>query len=410
MKDKSTLLTSPLSLADFIARLAFFAIAPFAIVLAAELFPVRGALIDVGLALSVFILGEAPRRFASRFRPLGYLLKEAFAFETYYRQKRPRPFPYYLAYPFLFPYWLWNREAREEFLMFRGYTLGSFLVLLGGLVWQFFRDWPPQLGFVNFLPAVFISLGVETLLVLSLLMPIATTVVWYHSSFRRRRLLAMLLVGVLSTSFALTRVLSHRDPIVSYLTKQRVRLRTAAAKKDAHRALFNAVEVAWRDLVKERGVDGDGKVEGKALDDARAALETFYKHDEAFAFDLWASPRSRPRVLVLYAQSRRKQPSIWAALKDGAEVRKPDALPKGAFAAMRSAEDTTDPVDMVWDDDSDSASAAPSASGAPGASGTAQPAEAPSASSKPRPAGAPGKVRPGGAVGKPHSVSAPKKH
>jgi hypothetical protein len=372
VKDRSTLLSSPLSLADFIARLAFFAIAPFAIVLAAELFPVRGALIDVGLALSVFILGEAPRKFAARFRPLGFVLKEALAFETYYRERQPRPFVYYLAYPLLFPYWLANREAREEFLMFRGYTLASFLVLLGGLVWQFFRDWPPQLGFLNFLPAVFISLGVETLLVLSLLMPIATTVVWYHSSFRRRRLLAMLLVGVLSTSFALTRVLSHRDPIVSYLTKQRVRLRTAAAKKEAHRALFDAASVAWRDLVKVHGVDGDGKVEGKALEDARAALETFYKHDEAFAFDLWASPRSHPRVLVLYAQSRRKQPSIWAALKDGAEVRKPNSLPKGAFAAMRSAEDTSDPVDMVWDEESNAMNAPVGPTGSSPPAGSAE--------------------------------------
>jgi len=362
VKPQSTLLTSPLSLADFIARLAFFALAPFAIVLAAELFPVRGALIDVGLAMSVFLLGEAPRKFASRFKPLALVLKEAFAFETYYRERRPRPFAYYLAYPLLFPYWLFKREAREEFLMFRGYTLYSFLLLLASLFWQYFRDWPPQLGLRDFLPAVGISLAIETLIVLSLLMPIATTVVWYHSSFRRRRLIAMLVVGALSTTIALARVTSHRDPIVSYLTKRRVHLRTAVDKKAAHRALFEAVEVAWRDLVKERGVDGDGKVEGKPLEDARAALEKFYKHDEAFAFDLWASPRNRPRVLVLYAQSRRKQPSIWVALKDGAEVRRPAALPKGAFRAMRSAEDTTDPVAMVWDDTDDDAPPPPNAS------------------------------------------------
>ncbi|MEO7032556.1 MAG: hypothetical protein ABI548_01890 [Polyangiaceae bacterium] len=360
-KARSTLLTSPLSLADFIARLAFFAIAPFAIVLAAELFPVRGALIDVGLALSVFILGEAPRRIASRFRPLSLLLREALAFETYYREKAPRGFAYYVAYPLLFPYWLWNREAREEFLMFRGYTLASFLILLASLAWQYFRYWRPELGFTAFLPAVLLSLAVETLLVLSLLMPIATTVVWYHSSLRRKRLVAMLLVGALSTTFALTRVLNHRDPIVSYLTRERVRLRTAAARKTAHHALQNAVEVAWRDLVKVRGVEGDGKVEGTALDDARAALETFYKHDEAFAFDLWASPRSRPRVLILYAQSRRKKPPIWVALKDGGELRKTDELPKGAFLAMRSAADTTDAVGMVWDDDQ--APSAPAHSG-----------------------------------------------
>jgi hypothetical protein len=349
-KDRSTLLTSPLSMADFVSRLAFFALAPFAIVLAAELFPVRGALVDIGLALSVFILGETPRRYASRFRPIAFLLREALAFESYYRERKPSRFVYYLAYPLLFPYWLYNREARHEFWMFRGYTLGSFVILLGTLAWQFYSSWLPQLGFRQFLPAVLISLGVETLLVLSLLMPIATTVVWYHSSFRRRRLLAMLLVGALSTTFALGRVLSHRDPIVSYLTRERVRLRTAAARRTAHKALQNAVEVAWRDLVKVRGVEGDGKVEGKALDDARAALETFYKHDEAFAFDLWASPRSRPRVLVLYSQSRRHRPPIWVALKDGGEIRKPDQLPKGAFLAMRAAADTTDAVGMMWDD------------------------------------------------------------
>lgn len=350
-KDRSTLLTSPLSMADFVARLVFFASAPFAIVLAAELFPVRGALIDVGLALFVFLLGEAPRRGAMRYRPVKFLLREALAFENYYRAQKPRSFAYYVAYPLLFPYWLYNREARREFWMFRGYTLASFVILLASLGWQFFSSWRPQLGFRDFLPAVLLSLAVETLLVLSLLMPIATTVVWYHGSFRRRRLLLILLVGALSTGYALTRVLNHRDPIVSYLTRERVRLRTAAARKSAHRALENAVEVAWRDLVKEKKVvQGDGKVEGKALDDARAALESFYKHDEAFAFDLWASPRSRPRVLVLYAQSRRKRSPIWVALKDGAEVRKPDLLPKGAFLAMRAAADTTDPVGMVWDD------------------------------------------------------------
>ena len=338
-------------MADFLARLAFFASAPFLIVLAAELFPVRGALVDVGLALLVFMLGEAPRRGAARFRPIRFLLREALAFESYYRERKPRGFAYYVAYPFLFPYWLSNREARREFWMFRGYTLASFAILLGSLAWQYFSAWRPQLGWRDFLPAVLLSLGVETLLVLSLLMPIATTVVWYHNSFRRRRLLIILLVGALSTGYALTRVLSHRDPIVSYLTRERVRLRTAAARRSAHHALQNAVEIAWRDLVKEkRSVQGDGKVEGKALDDARAALESFYKHDESFAFDLWASPRSRPRVLVLYAQSRRKRSPIWVALKDGGELRKPDQLPKGAFLAMRAAADTTDPVGMVWDD------------------------------------------------------------
>lgn len=338
-------------MADFLARLAFFASAPIAIVLCAELFPVRGALVDVGLALLVFLLGEAPRRRAARSRLLKFLLREALAFESYYRERQPRPFAYYVAYPLLFPYWLYDREARREFWMFRGYTLASLAVLLGSLTFQYFSAWRPQLGLRDFLPSVLLSLAVETLLVLSLLMPIATTVVWYHGRLRRRRLVIILLVGALSTGYALSRVLSHRDPVVSYLTRERVRLRTAVARRSAHRTLQKAVEIAWRDLVKQKNaVQSDGKVEGKALADARAALESFYKRDEAFAFDLWATPRKRPQVLVLYAQSRRKRSPIWVALKDGAEVRKPDQLPKGAFMAMRAAADTTDVVGMMWED------------------------------------------------------------
>lgn len=350
IKDRSTLITSPLSMADFVSRLVFFALAPFAIVLAAELFPVRGALIDVALALLVFILGETPRRYASRFRPLQMVLREALAFEGYYRETRPRRFAYYLLYPLLFPYWLWNRDARREFWMFRGYTLGSFAILIVSLAWQYWSSWRPELGFLDFLPAVLVSLAVETLLVLSFLMPIATTVVWYHGSFRRRRLIALLLVGVASTGVAMSRVMSKRDPIVSYLTRERVRLRTTAKRRSAHHALQHAVEVAWNDVAKTPHVEADGKVVGKPLDDARAALEQFYKHDEAFAFDLWASPRSHPRVLVLYAQSRRKRPAIWVALKDGGELRDPKQLPPGAFLAMRAAADTANAARMLWDE------------------------------------------------------------
>src|SRR4029079_12556261 len=96
---RSTLLTSPVSFADFVLRLVFFALAPIGIVLAAELFPVRGVLIDVGLALGVFFVSEATRRSSARSRVVSFFLKEALAFETYYREKPPRAFVYYFFYP-----------------------------------------------------------------------------------------------------------------------------------------------------------------------------------------------------------------------------------------------------------------------------------------------------------------------
>jgi len=352
---RSTLLSSPVSFADFLLRLAFFALAPAGIVLVAELFPVRGALIDVGLALGVFVLGEYARAIAARSRVLGLVLKEALAFEGYYRERPPRSFLYYFFYPFLFPYWLSNREARREFLMFRGYTLGSFAILVLQLGWQYHRDWQPELGMKQFLPSVAIALAVETLLVLALLMPIATTVVWYHASFRHRRLVALLVTGLVASGIAGYRLSNHRDPIVSYLARKRVAWRTAAARKPAHAVLLEGVMQAWRDMYRERatgaGVEGDGKVEGTPLADARVALQKFYKPDEAFAFDLWASPKSRPRMIVLYSEARSGRPPIWVALKDGAEVRGKNALPPNALAAMREAADTSDSLGMLWDEE-----------------------------------------------------------
>jgi hypothetical protein len=318
----------------------------------------------VGLALSVFAAGETSKRWAGRSKVVKWLLAEAMAFETYYRTKAPRTFAYYLFYPLFFPYWLSNSEARREFLMFRGYTLGSFLILLGNLAYDYFAHWQPELGFKVFLPAVALTLTVETFLVLSLLMPVATTVVWYHSTFRRRRLLVLLGVGILATGVALTRVASRRDPIVSYIARERVRLRTKAEPARAHETMIVAARAAWADAAKREGLDGDGKVEGPPLDAARASLQAFYKNDEAYAFDLWASPRKRPKILVLYFEARPKKPPIWVAIgSDGRELSEATALPKGAFQAMRRVADGTDSLLVVWP--RDESASRPLGSGAP---------------------------------------------
>jgi hypothetical protein len=354
---RSTLFTSPVSFADFLFRLAFFAVAPFAIVVVAQLFPVRGALIDVGLALLVFVSSEAAHRLARRWRALDLLLSQALQFESFYAQQPPRPFAYYVFYPLLFPYWLCSRPARREFLVFRSYTLAGVLLLIGSLVWQYFRDWAPELRLLDYLPFVLASLVIETLLVLALLMPIATTVVWYHSSFRRGRLSVLLLAGLLSTSAALAKVISRRDSVVSYATRERVRLRTERAPRAAHRALLRGVSAGLKQSHKGSQIDSDGSVDGAPLDAARAALDGFYKHDEAYAFNLWASPRKAPQYMVLYFEARPHRRPIWVALRaDGSEIRDGNELPRGAFRAMRQAEgDDAElwswPQEILEDDD-----------------------------------------------------------
>jgi hypothetical protein len=303
----------------------------------------------VGLALAVFVSGEAARRAATRSRFVRWLLSEALAFESYYRERPPRPFLYYLFYPVLFPYWLVNAGARREFLMFRGYTIGSFALLLLSLGLQYFQSWLPELGFRQFLWSVLWTLVAETMLVLSFLMPIATTVVWYHSSYRRGRLLALLLVGLVASGAAFGRVARRRDPIVSFSTRDRVLLRTKAAPDRAHTALLSAVRAANAAASRGSKLDGDGKMEGAPLDRARERLEDFYKHDEAYAFDLWGTPRRKPRTVVIYFEARRGKPAIWVAVRsDGAEIDDLANLPDGAVRAMRRAADGTLPLLPAW--------------------------------------------------------------
>ncbi len=340
---------APLSITGFVLRMIFFAGAPFAIVAAAALFPMRGALIDCGLALGVFVAGEAARERVIRVRPIRWLFSGALRFDDFYREKPPKPFLYYLLYPLLFPYWLVNRRARAEFWTFRGYTAGAFFILVVSLVVQYFQYWSPDLGLRAFLPAVGLTLGVETFLVLSLLMPIATTVISYHSSGHRRALAILLVTGVLSTAIAVWRLALRRDPVVSYSTRDRVRLRTKAVPRSAHKAMMAATRIAWHQLVKMHDLDGDGKVEGVPLELARTRLSKFFKSDEAAAFDLWGAPRRHPRILVLYFEARPRKPPIWVAIGgDGRELKKLADLPRGATIAMRKANDGTDPLLPVW--------------------------------------------------------------
>jgi hypothetical protein len=325
----------------FLLRLLFFASAPRLLVFAAALYPVTGAIIQIAVALAVFILGEAARTLASRSRLAATFLRPQLAFEAYYRVHPPRPVLYYLFYPLLFPYWLTNKNARDEFLLFKGYTLASFGVLVASLVVQYFRSFPPELTFQDFLPIAAKTLVAETVVVLVFLMPIVTSVVHYHRERAPRRLAIILAAGILSSGLAIARLEQARDPVVSLATRERVRLRTARDEKKAYDAMARALGDAWRALPKTKNdVDGDGKVEGAPLDLARATLERFYKNDETYAFDLWSEKRGRAETLVIYFEARGNRPPIWLAMDTpNATYSVAKRLPRGALLAMKAAAD-----------------------------------------------------------------------
>jgi hypothetical protein len=326
---------------DFVLRVAFFAAAPRALVIAAALYPVTGAIVQIGIALAVFIAGEAARKVSSRSKAASLLLSSQLRFEAYYRAHPPRPFVYYLFYPLLFPYWLTNREARQEFLLFKGYTLASFVMLALSLAVQYARFFPPELTLRDFVPIAAKTLLAETVVVLMFLMPIVTSVVHYHSTRAPRRLAVILAAGLLSSGLAVARLEKARDPIVSLATRERVRLRTEVDRKKAYDALARALGDAWRALPKAKNdIDSDGKVEGAPLDQARVALERFYRQDETFAFDVWREQRGKAQTLVIYFEARGKNPPIWLAMDTpGATYSVAKRLPRGALLAMKTAAD-----------------------------------------------------------------------
>jgi hypothetical protein len=286
-------------------------------------------------------VGEAARELASRSKLANLFLGGQLKFEAYYRAHPPRPFLYYLFYPLLFPYWLTNKEARAEFLLFKGYTLASFAFLFASLGVQYVRWFPPDLTFQDFLPIAVKTFVAETVVVLLFLMPIVTSVVHYHTTRAPRRLAVILAAGILSSGLAVARLEKARDPIVSLATRERVRLRTTADKKKAYDALARALGEAWKDLPKAKDdVDSDGKVEGLPLDNARVTLERYYKEDETFAFDLWREEKGKARTLVIYFEARGKNPPIWLAMDTpGATYSVAKRLPRGALQAMKSAAD-----------------------------------------------------------------------
>lgn len=324
---------------DFVLRLVFFAAAPFLLVFAAALFPVTGAIAQVTLALVIFFVAESVRGLAARSRIARLLLSGQLEFEEYYRTHPPRPFLYYVFYPLLFPYWLAVREPRREFLLFKGYTVATFLWLVGSLVFQYYRAFPPELGVKAFVPIAAGTFAVESIVVLMFLMPIVTSVVHFHTTKAPRRLAALLLVGFLSMGVALARVEMRRNPVVSYATRTRVRLRTAARPAQADDSLGKGLRAAWAALPANKAdVDSDGKVEGTPLEKAHEAMTGFYRVDEAYSFDLWYTRRGKSAILVVYFEARRGKPPIWLAM-DGShavthDIRK---LPHGALAAMERA-------------------------------------------------------------------------
>jgi hypothetical protein len=327
---------------DFLLRLLFFFMAPFVFVQFALRYPLMGALINVVIALLFFFFAPLIAPLVERFPLLGRVLRRQLAFEAYYRKRPPRPFLYYVFYPLLFPYWLVSREARSEFLLFKGYTLLTFLVLVSSSAWQFFTKWRPELGLRAFVWPFLGILLVEAILVFTILMPVSTTIVAYHLERRRVRLGVLMGVLVLSSVLAIVQFAKKRHEQVPYLTAKRMELRTRADRDRSRRVRTEALKMAA--MATRRGdaelasdIPREAEVLGLPIDKARGVLSQFYKDDETLCFHLIAfDDPAKGKMLVLYGDPGDSRLAlVWLAIQKGQVFDDATRLPQKALAIMR---------------------------------------------------------------------------
>ncbi|MFO0739400.1 MAG: hypothetical protein U0270_26115 [Labilithrix sp.] len=334
---------SPLEVLEYVLRLAFFAFVPFMVVLLAMLVPMGAAIANMVLALGAFFFGEVLVGAAERRPWLKRVLRRQLAFEAYYRENPPRPFLYYVFYPFLMPYWLAVAPARREFLLFKGYTLVTLIVVSISGVYRYFYVYQPQIGLRRFLVSFSIGLVIETLAVMMLIMPMTTSVVALHRKRQPRRLMALLSVGLLSAAIAAGVMIHRHRSFPSLETRQRINDRAAIEPVTSRIVLQRALQRAWE--VRKKGSrdqwerETDGTVQGVPLEEARANLLSFYRPDEASAFELWTTARKeRPGLMIIFAEGRKKGRPVWLGMRwDGTIIDKAVDVPKTARVAMRTA-------------------------------------------------------------------------
>jgi hypothetical protein len=322
---------------DYLLRFAFFAVVPYVATLIAAFFPMTPVIVNVALTLLVFATAESLREHATRRPLLGRLLGRRLAFEEHYRQNPPRPFLFYVFYPVLLPYVLLRADTRKELGLYRGLTGGGLVILLFGAAYDFWAHWLPELRLGTFVWRWALLFGIQTLSIFLFLMPIATTVVKLHLEKRMPALWSLLGVAALSVTVAAATLIRKHGHVVSWVTTQRVLLRTRAEPEGAKVAQIRALRAAWDNLAEVRvSTDKDGWVEGDALDRVEEHLRIFYKADEAYAFSMHAIPPEAPEVLMIQCHLGPKVQPIWRALKhNGEELLSPADMPGGVLGLPR---------------------------------------------------------------------------
>jgi hypothetical protein len=265
---------------DDVLRFAYVLIAPAVMVALAKLVPITGIVISTGIATIIALTGSSQWiRTVATIKIVGKPLAKFARLGEYYRTHPPKPLLYYVAYPLLFPYWLFNKAARTEFLVYKRIGVVALLVTIGTSTYDYFHNWVPLPG-KYFANTMFATAVMQLLITFMFVMPIVTTLVTYQRQGHKKT--AWILTACALILGAVMWVGMSKVPSVTFATQARLRARIKYEPEVARAAMHAALDA--------------GNIDG-----AHAALEAAFRRDEVRAFHiqpwkdgvlLWAKTKS----------------------------------------------------------------------------------------------------------------------
>lgn len=195
------------SIFGYLARLVFFAVAPFFVVLICFLGSHQSLTVLV-LATLLFagLIGQTPRLTEK----WPWLLNIPLArdglevlnrLHAFYFEHRPRSFAFYVLYPITCPlYLLFARNVRREFRLCAGIIGTVIAAVLGEAVLAYSSTYPPHLGAIEAIVNTAFRLIFCLFVFVGFFIPVATTSFTYHLSYQPWRMRLLVLVGLLSAA------------------------------------------------------------------------------------------------------------------------------------------------------------------------------------------------------------------
>jgi len=307
---------------DIGLRFLYVLLAPAMLILLRAVLPITGMIVSAGIATVIALAGA--ERIQARLagsKVLGKLFGGMTKLGAYYDEHPPKPLLYYIAYPILFPYWLFVRDARREFLLYRKLGAVTVVILVASAIVEYVRLWRP-LPFGFFLTSFIVTLMFQLLITFALVMPIVTTVIMFHQHRLKKTLIVAASIALVLGG--LVGVALHIKQPITASAKMRVNARVVFEKERAVTTLEHALD-AYAAVVAK-----DPNATDAAEDAARDVLGDLFRPDEQRALKFYADSGG----VMIYLKSRHGFVFLGRAA-NGRYITKVDDLPAAARAAMK---------------------------------------------------------------------------